>query len=50
MNRKKAKRRLVKAAIKLAEQFGKDFDDIIRCDEALVNAVAEYKRARSDKR
>lgn len=50
MSRKKAKRRLVKAAIKWAKQFGKDFDDIVRCDEDLVNAVAEYKRAKRDKR
>lgn len=50
MSRKKAKRRLVKAALKWAKQFGKDFDDIIRCDEALVNAVAKYKRARRGKR
>lgn len=35
MSRKKAKRLL---------------DDIIRCDEALANAVAEYKRAKRDKR
>lgn len=49
MSRKKAKRRLVKAALKWAKQFW-DFDDIIRCDEALVNAVAEYKRAKRDKR
>ena len=50
MSRKKAKRRLVKAALKWAKQFGKDFDDIIRCDEALVNAGAEYKRAKRGKR
>lgn len=47
---KRAKKRLIKAAIKWAKQFGKDFDDIIRCDEALITAIAKYKRATRRKR